>query len=791
MRYARGGMRAADRLVELLDALRAAGLYRSAEGRTDFGGSQSSVLDTRSNDYLGLACEVFGRGLGDAGRAQEQSARGGDVSRETAGATVDQEPRDGSLGEAHCEWRQVGQGSAAREPTRGLVPRVSRETRGHVAGAERLGAGASRLVSGTTLEHEALEAALATWLEVESSLLFSSAYAANVGVLSALALPSDVIFSDALNHASIIDGCRLSRAETVVVPHRDLDALAVGLARPRPERTVRWVVTESYFSMDGTSPDFAALRELCNQHQAALILDETHGLGVFGPEGRGLAAAVGVVPDLLVGGFGKAFGLQGGFVAGARCYRQWLWNRARSFVFSTGVSPWLCARAQEHLQVVRTADRARTRLGALAARLERKLISSGIPLPAGRHGPLFPVVFGSEAATLRAAAQLEQLGVRAQAIRPPTVPRGSSRLRISLRADMTDTELELLGSALLSAWREQSADPADSSERSGAAGTLPGAAPPLAAPPLAAPSLASAVSASPSSIPQPGLAPSFASPPAASPPDVASPSGVRAQPDLASSASAASPSVVPPPSTSAPAQLALGARTRTVHDSFTQQRWIVLGTGTGVGKSYVAAALVRILAESGHAVAGLKPVETGCGTSADGQPCGGDAALLEQASARVKHPRPHPLYAFREPIAPSLAAHHEGQEIDVNAIASWVDRVRCQSSELPALVIETAGGVLSPLGAGTTNFELARALGNARWVLVAPDRLGVLHDVTSTLHALRALGRSPDVLVLSAPPTPDASTGSNAAELRRLGLAVPVVELRRNEPGVLAALLAE
>jgi 8-amino-7-oxononanoate synthase len=553
-------------------------------------------------------------------------------------------------------------------------------------------------------EHLELEGELARWLGTETCLLFSSAYAANLGVVSALALPGDVIYSDALNHASIIDGCRLSRAQVIVVPHRDLAALASALEqRPSPSGA-RWVVTESYFGMDGTSPDFVRLRALCDGHDAGLIVDEVHSLGVFGPEGRGLAAAAGVRPDVLVGGFGKAFGLQGGFVAASLLIQRWLWNRARSFVFSTAVSPWLCERLREHLGLLRRAAGARARLARHAARLETQLIAAAVPLPPGRHGPVFPIIFGPESAALEAAAALRPLGVLGHAVRPPTVPSGSARLRVTLRANMEEGEIDRLGAALVRVWSERTDDR-----------------------PASAPGRA---------VVSPGVEAERVSSDHA-------PTG--ALPDL-------------------------------------QRRWVVLGTGTGVGKSFVADALVRALGASGCSVAGLKPIETGCQTSSDGAPVDGDAARLEAASFHVKHPRPHPLYGFPDPVAPSLAARREGQSIAPEAVTSWIDRVRSsRPGELASLVIETAGGVFSPLTESVTNFDLARCLGTALWVLVAPDRLGVLHEVASVLQAMKSLGRSPDWLVLNAPLHADSSTGTNAAELRRLGVTTPLVEVRSNE----------
>jgi len=594
---------------------------------------------------------------------------------------------------------------SAASPPAGAGPpagTVSRET--------PLGTGAARLISGTAREHLALEADLADWLQTDSALLFSSAYAANVGTISALALPGDVIFSDALNHASIIDGCRLSRAKVVVVPHRDLAALQreLSAASPAPGGA-RWIVTESYFGMDGTSPDFRALRALCDHWQAALVVDEAHSVGTFGPEGRGLCLAAGVKPDLLSGGFGKAFGLQGGFVACSATVRAWLWNRARSFVYSTATSPWLAARTRATLQRIRASERLRETLQRHSLRLEQRLAAEGVELPLGRHGPVFPIIFGSESSTLEAARRLRALRILAHPIRPPTVPAGTGRLRVTLRSDLNDAEIERLADALIQVWREHSTARAER-PTAGAAGGKAGVAPAGATAPVHAAPISAA------------------------------------------------------PLSSGPAM--------------EQKRWVILGTGTGIGKSFVAGALVRTLAATGHAVAGLKPIETGCRTNADGSPAEGDAAQLEAASLGVKHPRPHPLYAFAEPLTPSLAARRECQVIALEAIASWVDRVRALNAGAPIrLVIETAGGVFSPLGDGFANYDLARCLGPAQWILVAPDRLGVLHDVSGTVRAMGALGRLPDYILLNPLPSTDPSTGTNATELRRMALGVPVLEL--------------
>ena len=217
-----------------------------------------------------------------------------------------------------------------------------------------LGAGASRLVTGNHRAHVALEAALADWLRCSGVRLFNTGYAANTGVLAALLRTGDAVFSDELNHASIIDGCRLSRADVVVFPHRDLAVLEAALARSTHRRRV--VVSESLFSMDGDLADVAGLSSLCTRHGAALVLDEAHAVGAMGPEGRGVAAEAGVVPDVLVGTCGKALGTFGAFAASTRAIADLLWNRARPFVFSTGMPPSIAAAT-----LASARDRARQR----------------------------------------------------------------------------------------------------------------------------------------------------------------------------------------------------------------------------------------------------------------------------------------------------------------------------------------------------------------------------------------------------------------------------------------------
>ena len=310
------------------------------------------------------------------------------------------------------------------------------------------GAGASRLVSGDSAAARSLEQALAAWVEQPAALLFTSGYAANVGLLSAIAQADDVIISDELNHASIIDGCRLSRAQVAVTKHLDCGAVERALKQHRDTRR-RFVVTESYFSMDGDAADLPTLRRLCDQYDAALLVDEAHALGVFGEGGRGLCHLARVKPDALIGTLGKSLGSQGAFVAGSELLRQWLWNRARSFVFSTGISPALAHFARGRLRQVINDNAGRRRLLQLCDRFRKKLLAAGAPLLPST-GPIVPWLVGDAEQTLACSQALMERGIFIGAIRPPTVPPGSARLRITLRATLSDAELARAIDALLS-----------------------------------------------------------------------------------------------------------------------------------------------------------------------------------------------------------------------------------------------------------------------------------------------------------------------------------------------------
>ncbi len=320
----------------------------------------------------------------------------------------------------------------------------------HLARPLASGAGASRLVSGEQAIHRELEATAAALVAQPAALAFSSGYAANVGLVSSLAGPDDLIISDALNHASLIDGARLSKATVRVVPHLDLDAAAHALTQRRRGRA--FVVTESYFSMDADAPDLRRLRALCDAHEAALVVDEAHALGVLGPDGRGLCAGAGIQPDALVGTFGKAFGAGGAFVAGCQALVAWLWNRARSFVFSTGLSPVLAAAALDGLHAATREPVRREAVLERANHLRARLTALGLVLRG--FGPIVPWIVGQPELALRLAARLAEQGLDVRAIRPPSVAPGTARLRLTVCASHTEADVDRLVDGVGVALRE-------------------------------------------------------------------------------------------------------------------------------------------------------------------------------------------------------------------------------------------------------------------------------------------------------------------------------------------------
>jgi 8-amino-7-oxononanoate synthase len=293
------------------------------------------------------------------------------------------------------------------------------------------GAGASRLVDGERPEHAEVERLAADLVGAAEALAFTSGYAANLGTVAALAGAEDLIVSDAFNHASLIDGARLSRARVEIVPHLDVDAVRKALAGRRAGGHA-FVITESYFSMDADGPDLGALRRECDAYEAVLMVDEAHALGVLGPNGAGLCAEQGVRPDVISGTFGKAFGAGGAFVAGSPSLITWLWNRARSFVFSTGLSPAVASAAAAGIRTSIERPELRQRALEAAATFRSRLNELGIT-PKG-FGPIIPWVIGDPRAAMQVAELVRAQGIDVLAIRPPSVPEGTARIRLTVTA---------------------------------------------------------------------------------------------------------------------------------------------------------------------------------------------------------------------------------------------------------------------------------------------------------------------------------------------------------------------
>lgn len=321
-------------------------------------------------------------------------------------------------------------------------PRV---TRAAADAALRWGAGStgSRLVTGTTAEHEALEEELADFVGAPAALVFASGYAANLAVLTALGGSGSLIVSDRASHASIVDGCRLSRARVVVTEHSDVDAVDAALAARDEDRAL--VVTDSVFSADGDLAPLARLYEVTRRRGAVLVVDEAHGIGVRGRGGRGLVEEVGLAgaPDLVVTGtLSKALGSQGGVVFGSAAVREHLIDTARTFIFDTGLAPSAVAAARAALTILRAepslADRVLDRAARLAA-------SAGVPAP---PSAVVSVVLGEADAAVAAAARCAEHGVRVGCFRPPSVPVGTARLRLTARADLSEADLAVIDGVL-------------------------------------------------------------------------------------------------------------------------------------------------------------------------------------------------------------------------------------------------------------------------------------------------------------------------------------------------------
>ncbi len=324
-------------------------------------------------------------------------------------------------------------------------------------------AGASRLISGNMQPHRSLEERLAEFKGYEAALLFGSGYLANTGTIAALAGRGEVVFSDELNHASIVDGCRLSRAETFVYRHGDLEHLAWGL-REAGERA-SLIVTDGVFSMDGDIAPLEQLAELSRRHRCRLMVDEAHATGALGPGGRGSVAAAGLgnEVDIVVGTLGKALGSYGAYVCGSGELVEYLVNTARPFIFSTAPPPPAAAAALAALELLESHPHRVERLQANAETLRSALAGEGLAV-GGSSTQIVPVEIGDAAPTMELTERVLERGVFAQGIRPPTVPEGSSRLRFTAMATHRSGELERAAKLVGAAARELGIAPARPSE---------------------------------------------------------------------------------------------------------------------------------------------------------------------------------------------------------------------------------------------------------------------------------------------------------------------------------------
>ena len=325
------------------------------------------------------------------------------------------------------------------------------------------GAGASRLISGTLPEHVTFEDAVAAWQKSESALLFNSGTQANTGTLGALLTREDAVFSDELNHASIIDGIRLGRAERNIFAHNDVADLRRRLRESRAPG-LRLIVTEGVFSMDGDLSPLVDLVSVAEEEGAVLMVDEAHAIGVLGPEGAGACADAGVEDRVAirVGTCGKSMGGFGAFVAGSSPLREFLFNRARSLVFSTALPADVVRANSAGLEIVRAGERQGRlweNIRRLHSRLAKRRWASGAPRSA-----IFPLIVGDAADAVALAARLEAAGFFVQAIRPPTVPAGTSRLRLTASADYDAAFIDDLVDAIVDGARALGIQPTELSD---------------------------------------------------------------------------------------------------------------------------------------------------------------------------------------------------------------------------------------------------------------------------------------------------------------------------------------
>ncbi|MDB4733432.1 8-amino-7-oxononanoate synthase, partial [Planctomicrobium sp.] len=301
-------------------------------------------------------------------------------------------------------------------------------------------------VTGHSHWHEQLVKTVAEFKKAEAAILFPTGYAANFGTITSLVGSEDIVFCDRLNHASLIDGARHSKAKFRVYPHCDVAALKRELEKARGYRR-RLVITDSLFSMDGDQAPLKEIVDLAEEYDAMLLVDEAHATGIFGVNGTGLLEAHEVAnhPNVIsVGTFSKAIGVQGGFVTGSKSLCDWLWNRARTSMFSTALAPPLCAAAIASIGLIKSEPKRRKWLLEQSKLVKEKLQEQGWNVPEDVNGPIIPVLIREPEKTVSIAKQLQQQVILVAAIRPPTVPSGTSRLRISLSYSHQESGVQAL-----------------------------------------------------------------------------------------------------------------------------------------------------------------------------------------------------------------------------------------------------------------------------------------------------------------------------------------------------------
>lgn len=318
-----------------------------------------------------------------------------------------------------------------------------------------VGAGGSRLLRGNHDEHEALESEAAAYFGAETALYFGGGYVANFAIFSTLPQRGDLVVHDELVHASVHEGLRSGRADHVAVAHNDIDAFDASIVRWRARggKGRPWISVESLYSMDGDSPDLAGLLAVADRHEAMIVIDEAHATGVLGPQGRGLAAACdGRENVVTLHTCGKALGSVGGFILAPRAIRDFLVNRARPFIFATAPSPLTAAITRAAIEISRTNPERRERLARLVRFASGELRRRCGIVPSGSH--ILPIVIGPDRAAVSVAASLQERGFDIRAIRPPTVPEGTARLRIALTLNVDETAVAELFGALVEDMRK-------------------------------------------------------------------------------------------------------------------------------------------------------------------------------------------------------------------------------------------------------------------------------------------------------------------------------------------------